>query len=291
MKYIVTSCLAVAAMIFMSSFSLAESGDELRVIKLDGQANLRDIGGYKTKDGSTLKMGKVYRSGELQKLTDSDVEKLKELKVNRVVNFLMKEEIDKRGRDRLPEGTEEIFVPIDGSAAAELTKKANIARETGDFSKLPVELNPTVHTILPEVGASSYVRLIREIIKDKDGALVYHCSHGVHRTGTATAIILSLVGVPWDSVRQDYLLSNDTRKEEVKKRIEQLGKMTAKTQGIPFEKVDMTNINAFYILEGEYIDATRDEIINKYGSFENYAVKELKLSQEEIEALKKALID
>ena len=291
MKYIVTSCLAVAAMIFMSSFSLAESGDELRVIKLDGQANLRDIGGYKTKDGSTLKMGKVYRSGELQKLTDSDVEKLKELKVNRVVNFLMKEEIDKRGRDRLPEGTEEIFVPIDGSAAAELTKKANIARETGDFSKLPVELNPRVHTILPEVGASSYVKLIREIIKDKDGALVYHCSHGVHRTGTATAIILSLVGVPWDSVRQDYLLSNDTRKEEVKKRIEQLGKMTAKTQGIPFEKVDMTNINAFYILEGEYIDATRDEIINKYGSFENYAVKELKLSQEEIEALKKALID
>ena len=141
------------------------------------------------------------------------------------------------------------------------------------------------------MGASSYVRLIREIIKDKDGALVYHCSHGVHRTGTATAIILSLVGVPWDSVRQDYLLSNDTRKEEVKKRIEQLGKMTAKTQGIPFEKVDMTNINAFYILEGEYIDATRDEIINKYGSFENYAVKELKLSQEEIEALKKALID
>lgn len=171
MKYIVTSCLAVAAMIFMSSFSLAESGDELRVIKLDGQANLRDIGGYKTKDGSTLKMGKVYRSGELQKLTDSDVEKLKELKVNRVVNFLMKEEIDKRGRDRLPEGTEEIFVPIDGSAAAELTKKANIARETGDFSKLPVELNPTVHTILPEVGASSYVRLIREIIKDKDGEI------------------------------------------------------------------------------------------------------------------------
>ena len=291
MKYIFKLSSAVMAMIFMSSFSLAESGDGLRVIKLDGQANLRDIGGYKTKDGSTLKMGKVYRSGELQKLTDSDVEKLKELKVNRVVNFLMKEEIDKRGRDRLAEGTEEIFVPIDGSAAAELTKKANIARETGDFSKLPVELNPTVHTILPEVGASSYVRLIREIIKDKDGALVYHCSHGVHRTGTATAIILSLVGVPWDSVRQDYLLSNETRKEEVKKRIEQLGKMTAKTQGIPFEKVDMTNIKAFYILEGEYIDATKDEIINKYGSFENYAIKELKISKEEIEALKKALID
>lgn len=291
MKYIVKLSFAVVAMIFMSSFSLAESGDELRVIKLDGQANLRDIGGYKTKDGTTLKMGKIYRSGELQKLTDSDVEKLKELKVNRVVNFLMKEEIDKRGKDRLPEGTEEIFVPIDSDVAADLTKKVVLARETGDFSKIPAELNPEVHRLLTDAGAKSYAVLIREIIKDKEGALVYHCSHGIHRTGTATAIILSLVGVPWDSVRQDYLLSNETRKEEVKKRIEQLGKMTAKTQGIAFDKVDMTNINAFYILEGEYIDATKDEIINKYGSFDNYAVKQLKISKEEIEALKKALID
>ena len=102
MKYIVKSCLAVAAMIFMSSFSLAESRDGLRVIKLEGQANFRDIGGYKTEDGQTLKMGKVYRSGELQKLTDKDVEKLKDLEINRLVNFLMKEEIEKRGRDRLP---------------------------------------------------------------------------------------------------------------------------------------------------------------------------------------------
>ena len=290
MKYIVKSCLAVAAMIFMSSFSLAESGDELRVIKLDGQANLRDIGGYKTKDGSTLKMGKVYRSGELQKLTDSDVEKLKELKVNRVVNFLMKEEIDKRGRDRLPEGTQEVFVPINSDVAAELTKKAVLARESGDFSKLPANINPEIHRLLTEAGAKSYAALIREIIKDQDGALVYHCSHGIHRTGTATAIILSIVGVPWETVREDYLLSNETRKEEVQKRTTQLGKMTAKTQGIPFEKVDMTNINAFYILEGEYIDATRDEIIKTYGSFENYAIKQLKISKEEIEALKKALL-
>lgn len=291
MKYIFRLCLAIMAMIFISPFSLADSGDELRVIKLDGQANFRDIGGYKTKDGSSLRMGKVYRSGELQKLSDSDVEKLKALKINRLVNFLMQEEIDKRGRDRLPEGTKEIFVPIDSDVAAELTKEVMVARETGDFSKIPAEINPAVHRLLTEAGAKSYATLIREIIKDKDGALVYHCSHGIHRTGTATAIILSLVGVPWETVRQDYLLSNETRKEEVKKRIGQLGQMTAKTQGIPFDKVDMTNIKAFYILESEYIDATRDEILTKYGSFENYANKVLGLSNEEIQALKDALIN
>jgi len=272
-------------------FTLTNAQDQVRMISLDGQSNFRDIGGYKTKDGHTVKMGKVYRSGELPKLSDSDIEKLKSLKVNVVVNFLLKEEIEKTGKDRLPEGTKEVLIPISTQEAQSLVQEANKARETGDFSKLPVELNPFVHKVLPKAGASSYATLIREIIKDKEGALVYHCSHGVHRTGTATAIILSLVGVPWERVREDYLLSNLARKDEVQKRIVQLGKMTAKTQGISFEEVDMTNIKAFYILEGKYIDATRDEILSKYGSFENYANKVLGLSNEEIQALKEALIE
>ena len=40
-----------------------------------------------------------------------------------------------------------------------------------------------------------------------------------------------------------------------------------------------------------YIDENRNEIIKNYGSFENYANKVLGLSSEEIEALKKALLD
>lgn len=275
----------------MNSLAQANTADKTRVIKLEGQTNFRDIGGYMTKDGKTLKMGKVYRSGELQKLTDEDVKKLEELEINVLVNFLIKDEIEKRGRDRLPEGTKEVFVPIESDGATELVKEVLNARETGDFSKLPVELNPELHRLLVEVGAKSYAALIREIIKNEEDALVYHCSHGIHRTGTATAIILSLAGVPWETVREDYLLSNETRREEVIKRVNQLGKMTAKTQGIPFEKVDMTNIKAFYILEGEYIDATRDKILKTYGSFENYAITELNISNEEIEALKKVLLD
>lgn len=287
MKILKLLCLTA----LLGAFTLMQAQNELRIIKLDGQDNLRDIGGYKTQDGHTLKMGKVYRSGELPKLSDADVLKLKELHVVGVLNFLLPEEIEKTGKDRLPQGVQEILIPISTKDAKSLVQEANKARKTGDFSKLPVELNPFVHQLLPEAGASSYAALIREIIKTKEGALVYHCSHGVHRTGTATAIILSLVGVPWDTVRQDYLLSNETRKVSVQKRIAQLTQMTAKTQGIKLEEVDATNIKAFYILEGSYIDATRDEVVKNYGSFENYAIKRLGLSKDELEALKKALLD
>ena len=43
----------------------------------------------------------------------------------------------------------------------------------------------------------------------------------------------------------------------------------------PQDQVDMTNIMAFYILEGPYIDATRDEILNQYGSMNAYLRDEL----------------
>lgn len=47
-------------------------------ILLEGQPNFRDIGGYQTTDGRTVKKGLVYRSGELPRLTDQDVQILNE---------------------------------------------------------------------------------------------------------------------------------------------------------------------------------------------------------------------
>ena len=48
--------------------------------------------------------------------------------------------------------------------------------------------------------------------------------------------------------------------------------MAAEKRGIPADEVDMTNMNAFLIQDGTYIDASRDEMIAAYGS--NYAYVE-----------------
>ena len=53
----------------------------------------------------------------------------------------------------------------------------------------------------------------------------------------------------------------------------------------------MTNVNAFYILKGEYIDATRDEILKQYGSIENYLTKGLGLTRGEIGQLCDRLLE
>ena len=53
----------------------------------------------------------------------------------------------------------------------------------------------------------------------------------------------------------------------------------------------MTNINAFYILKGNYIDATRDEILKQYGSIDRYLIKGLGLKKSEIQALRDNLLE
>ena len=220
---------------------IVQKKEHQRHIELEGQPNFRDLGGYKTVDGKTVKWGQLFRSGRLPKLTDEDVMLLDSLGIKTVINFLTQLEIDVQGEDRLPIDTEEILLPIDTEeGSGGLAKEILRASQTGDFSNVPVEINPEIHRILINRSNKEYAQLIREILNSSNRPMVFHCSHGIHRTGTGAAIILSILGVPWEIVREDYLLSNDFRKEEVEQRLEQLRQLATKNQGIAPEEVDMT---------------------------------------------------
>ena len=45
-----------------------------RRVELEGPANFRDIGGYATRDGASVRVGRVYRSDSLSYMTDADVQ-------------------------------------------------------------------------------------------------------------------------------------------------------------------------------------------------------------------------
>ena len=287
--------LTVAVAILASAIvlcSAAVQADE-RMVGLEGQPNFRDVGGYETSEGRKIKPGLIYRSGELPRLTDEDVEELRELGIKTVVNFLTPDEIEYRGKDRLPEGVREINIPITGEiadvpdAAAQLIE----ARKTGDFRKFSPEFNPQVHTDLVSGLADKQYSELFEILADKSNyPLIYHCSHGVHRTGTATALLLTALNVPWETVREDYLFSNVTRQSEVTPRMEQLEALAAE---LPMSDEDRRSnsegIRAFYILQPEYIDASLNAAVKKYGSLDRYLEEGLGLKDRQIGQLRDLL--
>lgn len=290
------STLLLAACQSEKTSDLEESAPSVdlwqRHLNLEGQPNFRDLGGYQSEDGKTVKKGLLFRSGELPELTESDVQALAAIPVTTVVNFLTKSEIARRGPDKLPEGAKEVFLPIDHDPGeGSLIDELILARKTGDFSKVPASFNPEVHRLLTKEATKEYAALIRLALDPDNLPLAFHCSHGVHRTGTASAIILSALGVPWETVREDYLLSNTCRAGENEKRLGQLSAIAAKNQGIPVEEVDTTNMEAFYILQPSYIDATLDEIHKEYGSIDIYLRQGLELSDEEISQLQNQLLE
>ena len=281
--------IAIGLILFSCSIPNEKDVQYIRHIELEGEPNFRDLGGYQTEDGKTVKWGQVYRSGKLSNLTESDVRILDSLDIRTVVNMLAPEEIEQSGMDNLPVSTNLLLNPI--NAEGDWIGILLDARETGDFSKISKELNPEFHRILVEEAKSQYALLIREILDQDNRPLVFHCSHGIHRTGTAASILLWSLGVPWDTIREDYLLSNVYRANEIEKRLEYFRNLAAENQDIPPEEVDMTNIEAFYILQGFYVDAVKETIEEEYGSIDNYMTDGLELSAGEVRLLKDGLLE
>lgn len=258
-----------------------------RKVELEGEHNFRDLGMYKTDDDNTIKKGLIYRSGSLHKLTNNDKSKLDELGIKTVVNFLTASEIEAQGGDKLPEGVTSVYLPIEGMG--DEIDDLIIARKTGDFSKIPSDLTFKIHEILPETGKSSYGKLFEILADSTNYPLVFHCSHGVHRTGTAAALLLSTLDVPWQTVSDDYMLSNEYRLAGSKKRIHYLDSIARLNPDIADKEENKKYIESFYLLQPEYIDGTRSNILDTYGSFEAY-LQSANVSQEQMEKIRAILL-
>src|SRR6185436_16829464 len=63
-----------------------------RLVSLHGGCNFRDIGGYSTQDGGTVRWGRVYRAGVLSYFTDRDHGTLHGLDVRAICDLRRAEE-------------------------------------------------------------------------------------------------------------------------------------------------------------------------------------------------------
>ena len=67
--------------------------DPRRNLNLDSVQNLRDLGGYSTKDGRKTKWGRFLRSGDMSAMTEDDQEALPTQGIRSVIDLRMAKEI------------------------------------------------------------------------------------------------------------------------------------------------------------------------------------------------------
>src|ERR1700730_3616639 len=175
----------------------------VRRLPLDGARNFRDLGGYRTSDGQYVRWGLVYRSGYLADLTKADYEYLNSLGIRLVCDVRADGERMRSPTQWTGSSPEFLSVPIgpdrDGTLTAEdLKRRVAAVNSPGD--------RPIAGYDFAIKNAEQYGKILQRIVAG-DLPAVEHCTSGKDRTGVFSAILLTALGVPRETVLQDYLLT------------------------------------------------------------------------------------
>ena len=175
-----------------------------RVLPLQGGRNFRDLGGYRTADGRSVKWGLLYRSGQMHDLTAADYTYLQKRGIRTVCDF---RDTGERTREptlwpagQRPKVLSDDYT-LDVSAMKLPGDPAGWTRE-----QVVTAMTATYPQLLDQFNGQ-YARMFAELLAG-DVPLAFHCTAGKDRTGVAAALLLTALGVPRTTVVEDYLLSN-----------------------------------------------------------------------------------
>ncbi|HZY39730.1 MAG TPA: tyrosine-protein phosphatase [Mucilaginibacter sp.] len=262
--------------LFAGAAAFAQVADSAqRHVVLKGAANFRDLGGYETADGHHVKWGEIYRSADISKLTDSDLSVLKQRHINYDVDLRGHQEA-RQAPDRLNPGMDYILLPAGSDGNTNWMKSLTHAKGSAGDSLMIVYYS-NIDSL-----ALRYKPFFDKLLGLPAGqSLVFHCSAGKDRTGIGSALLLYALGVPYNTIVNDYLASNYYRKDVNGKL---LGQMTAM-------HIDPEVAKTMMGVKKEDLDATFNAITKRYGSVDVYLKTQIGLDEGKIAILKKKFLE
>ena len=253
---------------------------------VEGARNFRDIGGYSTADGRSVRHGRVFRSAHLANLTNRDLDTFAALGIKTIIDYRPEVEKEMTGHDRVPPGVDHHTIAIGDPT---LAPEAHRAMQLGDFSALH-DLEEGNRLLIREY-ADELGQALRLISQANNLPLVFHCIGGKDRTGMTGLLLLAILGVPLDQVKADYLKSNDAvapTPEAQEAFFNSLVKRTGHNGELTDEQRHA--LRRFFILDESYFEAAWDEIHLLAGSLDNYVASYLGLTDEHVASLRDLLL-
>lgn len=243
--------------------------------------NFRDLGGYPTADGRSVRWGVLYRSDSLHKLTKNDLKLMASLSLSRIFDFRAEHEVE-REPDKLPHGAQYVHLPMEDSS----TKVWHEARDemVKNMKTLdPAEYMIATNTELATKFTPGYRQFYRELLASNGSPILFHCAAGKDRTGFAAATLLKILGVTHNVIMQDYLLTNKYLLDAYKWNL----LLAQIIKGWRFAE----GIRGFMRADEQYLSAAFHALDAEYGSFENYVREGLGLSDSEIERMRNMYLE
>lgn len=165
----------------------------------EGCFNFRDIGGYPTTDGRSIRWGRYFRAGRQDRMTQSDLHNIGKLGIASQIDLRRPDEVRDQGRGPLQAmGAAYHNIPVIPDGGSD-----QLSRLVGDSA-----ISGKRYLGYLEFGPQSWVRMFELFAHAGSHPVVLHCTAGKDRTGVSTAFLLSVLGVQRELIEADYLLTN-----------------------------------------------------------------------------------
>lgn len=265
--------------------------EEAQTLNMGTISNARELGGYQTRDGKTVREGVLLRTGAL---TDASQEELDSL----IKNYNLAAIIDMRASYELAEDPEPA---VDGVAQYnfKIMDEQMMARRAAAIQDVLTDPNVDpvkrmtaileadvisdqmyVEFLQGETGKTGFRDFFRVLLETPEGnAVLWHCTNGKDRTGVAAMLLLGVLNVDEEIIMEDFLLTNVFFEAEISAMRQKLGAYIEDEAML--EELMVTGKGVY----APYMQNAIDYIKENYGDIPGYVKAELGLTDADIAKL------
>lgn len=168
-----------------------------RDLDWEGCFNVRDLGGFPTKEGGRTRPGSIVRADGLNRLTDKGWAALADFGIRTVIDMRNDDELDPDLAAR-PETVETLHAALDDIEDREFWDHVWANELDG---------SPLYFRLFLERKPHQCAEVLKAIAHARSGGVAFHCSRGRDRTGLVALLVLHLAGVSPQQIVADYELS------------------------------------------------------------------------------------
>ena len=291
MKRFFLMLLIPALLLFGCGHSQNLVTEKGQTLNMSSISNARELGGYKTRDGKTVRKGVLLRTAVL---TDASEEELNSLifdyNLSAVIDLRASYELDEEPEPVLDGVAQYNFKIMDEQMMAE--RAAGIYHVLTDPNMDPVTRMTAilesgvisdqmyVEFLQGETGKAGFREFFRVLLETPEGSSVlWHCTNGKDRTGVAAMLLLGVLNVDETTIMDDFMLTNTFYEEEISAMRTQLGKYITDEAMLDELMVTGKGVHA------PYMQNAINYIKENYGDIPGYAKAELGLSDADITKL------
>ncbi|MBR1443874.1 MAG: tyrosine-protein phosphatase [Firmicutes bacterium] len=270
---------------------------ETQKVDLKGVPNARQMGGYVGYEGKHIKSDTILRTGTLYKAEKEAIELLEEkYRISDIVDFRMLHESNVMPDPELKGARYHHFsvlneLNVKDKKTEKYVNIMNIPNMGERYlamyeSKMRIDMIEVYRSItFSDEGKKGYSGFFDVLLgKKENSAVLFHCTEGKDRTGIAAILLLSALGVDNETIKTDYLMTNEASADIIRKIKEEVSKVTDDEDVIEF-------VMFIKCVNEKFIKPIFEIAEKEYGGIIGYIKTELGLSGSDIADLRKIYLE